>query len=497
MARISPLAFISIVAAVFAVFPLTDTDIWWHLACAREWVTTWTPVRGPVVNVHDFFQKTVYFIYNVGGAPLLVAFKAALWGAVFFLFMRPFTPQTSSLEFRKDEFLPLSSLVLPLVLLFVFRYHMELRPVLFTLVFLGVFWNALPYVFRQGFRSIKVAFVALCLLCVQWLWCKCQGLYILGPLFALVCLVSQLVEHRAERRSLWRIPEYAFVAFLFCMPFLHPEGLRLFLYPFGLLDRLMGLSPSAVLFASEIAENRSPIKLIALHENVLQNIFALLASGFSFIYVAWSFIFHRAFLRYHAQSLAYVLWLLVFTVLALVAERNVILLLPLVVSYLFFVAPDVRFLSTKRQFVSAVCAIAIALLLGVWCKSLLVFDSSMVAKQRVPVDAAAWMIDHPHQGRLFNDDRAGGYLAFTNPSDSIYLDGRFILKSAEFFERYLRYAEEPAAFMRDADSLKIGRAVFPLHYYARWSKLLVVLSLQENWRIVYRDPWYVVLDHSL
>ena len=80
---------ISAVVALFAVFPLTDTDIWWHLACAREWVTTWTPVREPVVNVHEYFQQTVAFVYNLGGARLLVAFKAILWGLVFALFIWP------------------------------------------------------------------------------------------------------------------------------------------------------------------------------------------------------------------------------------------------------------------------------------------------------------------------------------------------------------------------------------------------------------------------
>ena len=80
---------ISVAVALFAVFPLTDTDIWWHLACAREWVTTWTPVREPVVNVHEYFQQTVAFVYNLGGAPLLVAVKAVLWGIVFALFLWP------------------------------------------------------------------------------------------------------------------------------------------------------------------------------------------------------------------------------------------------------------------------------------------------------------------------------------------------------------------------------------------------------------------------
>ena len=52
-----------------------------------------------------------------------------------------------------------------------------------------------------------------------------------------------------------------------------------------------------------------------------------------------------------------------------------------------------------------------------------------------------WMKNNPHSGRLFNDDRAGGYLAFMNPQDSTFIDGRFILKTADFFERYLAFRE--------------------------------------------------------
>ena len=78
------------------------------------------------------------------------------------------------------------------------------------------------------------------------------------------------------------------------------------------------------------------------------------------------------------------------------------------------------------------------------------------------------MASHPHSGKLFNDDRAGGYLAFVNPADSIYIDGRFILKTAEFFERYMRYASESQLFLADMDSLGVDRAVFPRRFYARW-----------------------------
>lgn len=83
-----------------------------------------------------------------------------------------------------------------------------------------------------------------------------------------------------------------------------------------------------------------------------------------------------------------------------------------------------------------------------------------------------------------------------NPSDSTYIDGRFILKTADFFERYLEYSETPSLFLRDADSLDIDRVVLPLRYYARWNGLLMTLDSAENWHVVYRDSLFVVMDRT-
>lgn len=497
MTRFFPLIIVSFAATIFAVFPLTDTDIWWHLACAREWVTTWTPVRAPVVNVHHFFQQSVYFIYNLGGPLLLVGMKALLWGAVFALFLVPFMPRSASMDFQKKKLVGLNSIGFAIFILFVFRYQMEARPILFSLLFLGVYWNLVPWIFRNGFRRLNVVVVAIALLGLQWLWCKCQGLFVLGPIFASLCLVAHLLERVTDRKSYWRIPEYLFVVLLWIMPFFFREGASLFLYPFGLLDRLMGFTPSAAAFASEIAENRSPVTLLLAGENVVQSLFAVMLSLAAMVYAGVTFARRFQFLKNYAQSLVSLIWLVVTAILALVAERNFLLFLPVLLAYMFLDTNGIKWIMAWRRTISALCAIVVALVLGMWCKSLGAYDSSMVSKQRVPVDAAQWMQKHPHEGRLFNDDRAGGYLSFVNPSDSVYLDGRFILKTADFFERYLAYAEKPANFIHDMDSLGVDRAIFPLRYYARWDKLLMVLSLQESWKTVYRDDYFVVLDHEI
>ncbi len=454
---------IPLAVALFALFPLTDTDIWWHLACAREWYFTWTPVRLPAVNVHEYFQQVVYAVYNIGGAPLLVAFKALLWGTVFALFLWPF---------RKALRLNAFAVAAAVAILFVFRFSFELRPVLFSLLFLGVYWNVLPRL-----RHVPVAVVVLLL---QWLWCRCQGLYVLGPFFAAAVLVPQIA--RAEIRG--RVLRIAFLLALFAMPFLHDDGLRLFLYPFGLLDRLLGLSPSAAAFASSIAENRSPFTILAAGENVLGCAFSIAICA---VAAAWAL---RNILKRREWVLS--VSLLTTTVLALVAERNFVLFLPVFFAAFLQSLSRVEICSQKfNLFIRCASVAVIACTLGFWAKSLAAYDS-FVAYQRVPVGAAKWMSEHPHAGRLFNDDRAGGYLAFVNPSDSVYVDGRFILKTSEFFERYLRLAAEPSQFLSEADSLGIDRAVFPLRYYARWARLLGTLSASPEWEIGYVDEYYIV-----
>ncbi|SOE78421.1 hypothetical protein SAMN05720781_2526 [Fibrobacter sp. UWT3] len=484
-----------LLAVLFAIFPLTDTDIWWHMACAREWVTAWTPVRGPVVNVHEYFQQVVYAVYCAGGAPLLVAFKALLWGGVFALFLVPAVGRRGR---NARVFGNPLAVAASAVLLFVFRYQMEMRPVVFTLLFLGVYWNAVPWLLarldagekaipgdRRAAECARTCLVAIALLVLQWLWCRFQGLYILGPLFALLCLADALYRNRPARLPARRFASVvlpaAFFALLFAMPFLHADGLRLFLYPFGLLDRLLGLTPSAAIFASEIAENRSPLTLLLARENVLASALMVVLAVFGAVYAVMRLVRSREKL---------VLWttLFVTAVLALVAERNFVLLLPLLVA----MACSLQLGLMNRSRAYIVSVVIIACLLGFWAKSLTSYDKHMVAYQRVPVNAAAWMAQHPHSGRLFNDDRAGGYLAFVNPRDSIYMDGRFILKSAEFFARYLSYAREPETFLRDADSLGVDRAVFPLRFYARWGALLGVLRDSPEWDACHVDDFYIV-----
>ena len=511
---------VPVAVALFAVFPLTDTDIWWHLACAREWVTAWTPIREPVVNVHEFFQHTVAFVYGVGGATLLVVFKAVLWGVVFTLFLWPARQRSIF------KILPIITLIL-----FVFRFHFEMRPVVFSLVFLGIYWNVLPWLFEKCKNAAKFVGVAVFVLALQWVWCKCQGLFILGPILATIVLGMKLIESWKKNKEICTkitMSQIVFVLLLFAMPFLHQEGLNLFLYPFGLLDRLLGASPSAAIFASEIAENRSPFTLLMAGESIFESVLMIVLCLVGIVASVVKLRRRDMWVHRKIGEWPRMLWLVISAILALIAERNFVLFLPVFIAafissftkmnfscfthlmgvcrlsslyFRFAQVPNARLgngpTSGPAPLALRICRLSsfvlFAFLLGLWVKSLSSYDSA-IAYQRVPVAATEWMKVHPHQGRLFNDDRAGGYLAFMNPSDSIYIDGRFILKTADFFERYLKYSESPQLFLHDADSLNIDRVVLPLRFYARWDKLIITLDSVEHWRIAYQDSFFVVVD---
>ncbi len=482
-----------VIAAVFAVFPLTDTDIWWHLACAREWVTTWTPVREPVVNVHEYFQQVVYAVYGAAGAQGLVFFKALLWGTVFALFMNPFSDSRRNVS--------MAGICVAALLLFLFRYQFEMRPIVFSLLFLGIYWNVIPWL-AMGYDDRKKRWLAaIGILCLQWIWCRCQGLYILGPIFALATIVVYFDRNNLDRLALLAL----FVLALFGMPFLHRDGLLLAVYPFELLNRLVGLSPSATIFAKEIAENRSPLTLLLEGENVWTSLLMIVCSLAGLAYAIKCFVgmFKSKALR-NEDSLLKLVVLCATAILALLAERNFVLYLPVFLCFLGNVklwnAPVLA-----KPAVKLVAVMVVMFVLGLWLRSLQAYDGSMVSFQRVPVRAAQWMKENPHKGRLFNDDRAGGYLAFVNPQDSTYIDGRFILKTADFFDQYLHLAENLDAFTRYTDSAGVDRVILPLRYYARWDKVINNLQVAElmvephsrgTWQIVYRDDYYVVFDRK-
>lgn len=483
MKNLFPKILFALCVAVFAFFPLTDSDIWWHLAAARDFFSNGlshvdpfcsTPSRTPWINVHLFFEVFVHFIFAHFGALGLVVLKAFLWGVVAFLWVLPVRRPLRLVEFS-----------LAVAFAFLMRYAFECRPVFLSMLFLGLFWNLLPELEKK--RSVRFGLSAVFLLGLEWLWVRSQGLFPLGfalSFFALAFSFERLPRKRKIRNGVWFL-------LLLSVPLWHVDGPRLFLYPFGLLDRLLGGSSAAKIFSREIAENRSPLSLMLSGES------ELLTAGLFFAVILSLILLLR---NKNSECLFRKAWIFVVAFLAVVAERNICLFVFPFAFLLFEVSPISEFCSKRRIPGSVLAVLLLAFTLGTFARSVPAYfrdgNFTSVAAERVPTGAVSFMKSRPMaQGkRLFNDDRSGGYLEWTLPGIKPFADGRFILKDSAFFASYLGYAQKPESFLSAADSLSIGRVLLPVRYFPLWHPL--ALSLQKNfdWETVYADSLYAVFD---
>lgn len=489
--------FFAAAVAFFALFPLTDTDIWWHLASARDFLQNglaktdpfcWTPSKSPWINVHLFFQLTAFEIFSKWGALGLVVSKSFLWGFVAFLWVLPVKRRMSLLEFS-----------LMLLFAFLFRYAFECRPILMTLLFLGIFWNLLPLL-KEKF-SVAWLIVFGTLFCVEWIWVRTQGLFPLG--FAISFLAVAFFLRQISVAG--KIRCAGFLTLLVSVPLFHYQGFLLWKYPYGLLDRLIGGSASSQIFAQEIAENRAPTTLLIQGENSA----AMLALIVAVVISATLLLRYRRIASRFRSA-----YLVIAAFLAVSAERNAVLFFfPFVaiafsrpVFSLFLRRLCLRFFAiSKMKFLSAVQIFSVlifAFVLGLAFRNMSAFFSNgkfvPVSAERVPEQALIYLKSNPlPKGlRLFNDDRSGGYLEWNLPKEKTFADGRFILKDSLFMATYLGYAKEPETFLRSADSLQIGRALLPISSIALWKNLAVALDKHPAWRIAYADSFYVVFDKN-
>ncbi len=473
----------SLAVVLFAFFPLTDTDIWWHLASAREFLQNglaksdpfcWTPSRFPWLDIHLYFQLLVHFLFVHAGSLGLVVFKSLAWGMVAFLWVLPVKRRVPLLEFS-----------VAIGFAFLFRYALECRPLFASMLFLGVFWNLLPELERRF--SIRYALSVLSLLAVEWVWVRTQGLFALG--FAMSFLSMAFSWKRLSTGQRWG--SGIFFAALLTVPLWRPQGATLWLYPFGLLDRLVGGSTSAQVFAREIAENRSPLTLLAAGENAIALFALLLAVLASVVFILR---------RFRTEASFRLAWILAVCALALVAERNVTLFF---FPFAWLLGEKVslarRFPRVHRSGTWIGCFL-LAFIVGFFLRSVPAYIRSgsfvPVSPERVPVGATSFVRNHPLPDgvRIFHDDRSGGFLEWNVPGLKTYIDGRFILKDSAFFATYLGYAQNPESFFSDADSLGIGRALLPIRYFTPWKDLARSISRHSDWNVVYVDSFYVVLD---
>ena len=500
---VSIIAFL--VAGSFAYFPLMDTDIWWHLAAGRLIVNegrflfadpfaadtlgkAWT-------DVHWLFQVLVYIVHRAGGVAALVVAKVVLVGLGVGLGVRSLCART-----ERAGWLPAAFVVVGF--LFPARHLLLDRPTILTLVLLTATVQVVSFVRRTNRLR-----VGLWLFPLQILWANVQGLYLLGPAvvacFVLGDVLVAALRSRLPDGSVESPPMRRTMVALACSApllvaaaALTPYGWHGLALPFKLLGRID--SVSGQVFSREVSENLAPWLLERSSPGPLAGFKWLAALTFlSFLPVLW-----------RSLRLGDLCVTVLFFGLALTANRNVLLFVwvagpvtarNLIAAATFLPPTSESIRRWLRRSAAAIACLGLVALVFVRTQEAHGEPSiGELAPFRIPEQAVNRMLaSNVPLGSVFCSDRYGGYVAWRLfPHARPTMDGRLVLRTAEQYAEHLALGEHPEAFEAYRQRYGIEAVLLPTAYPDRFLPLVVWLTRQPTWRLLYTDGTETLFVHD-
>ncbi len=451
-----------------------DGDLPRHLLTGRFILETKTipttepfayPYEGrPYVSHEWLTDLTYYLIYKTLGLAGLVVLAATLLAAAF-------TSLYAYVSSRLDVRIP--ALVLFIWGALVTSLNWAVRPHLVSMLLLVVWLVWMDRIARGEKIPLWAFFVTMTI------WSNLHGEFIAGMLVTVAYTVGWTMEFLFNRantdlqtgRRLWA----AFLASALAS-LLNPAGYQPYVTLFGfvnnpyLMSRMAESNPpdfSRPEFLSLLGLLAVSIVLLAIHPKRLSAGQAFLLAGFSGM--------------------------------SLLAARNIHLygiVAPFVLAETVVGATSLRVVRTlegtlkkvegqikSRLWPVVIVILSGALILGGNARSLYSFSPTFF-----PVDAVAWLEDHPQEGRMFNDLNWGGYIALHLwPEQKVFADSMADVTG----EMTLEY--ETALTMSEGWEGVFAKREIEWAILPPGSELAQFLSRNAAWEILYSDSTAVIL----
>jgi len=459
----------SIVVFTFFFFPVTDFDIWFHLADGKFMVEnhrfpatdvySYTAYGQPVFLNSWLFDPLVYLVFKFFGINGLNLVKAICALAVFLLI---------TAYLYRQKLLNAAVLLFVVLAMFSIRSHFSLRPQTLSYLLFAIFWLLL-FKYQETRESKYIGFLAL----LQFLWVNSHSSFTYGIIFSGVFLVAELITKKKINKK-----NLVLVGLLLLTSCLH-----LFYGPDFFIRTIKAYLTS--ISASPIREYYPPTLLsyLSIRGLVLLSIFPTLY--FSFRKKQFSLLLSLVLLVINAvRSERFMAELIIF--LCLTAPLYFPLISQLVRN-LF------KRLKLKLKLSPTILFVAILLALFVVVKNSQLGIGFGLEKFVYPERAVEFIkkteLLKRNKGNLYNTYNFGGYLIWNLPEHKVFVDGRMQPYVDGIFDNYWNNFESGKLWEETVKKYNIIAALMTLPHtdgktiYNDSTKMFP----KDDWALIYYD----------
>ncbi len=416
---------------------LTSYDFWWHVKTGeiifktgkiqKTDIFSFTSFGSPRIAHEWLAQLFFYLIFQKGGIPLLILFKALIICSSFLLII--------GYLMKRDVALPIIGFSI-LLSVWGARFRFSERTELFSLFFTALILFLL-YDSRKTGRAWKIYIIIPATL----LWANFHGAAILSPLFILLFIAGEFINRFLDHRlKNWGRRESLH----------HPASLHLFIVLF-----LIFLSTLANPNGVQIWKAATEAKAIHTSGFAINTEWASPdIAGFPLFYSAITIFFIVTALSIKRLDYSKFLIILFFLILALNHLRAIGLFFYALPFFLAIHIPYMGLTPKGKEFFQRLFnSKAIGILLGLFILAsipVLLFHKGLqefgfsLKKGRFPVEASNFLEENYKGEFLYNDVKFGGYLIWKfYPQRKVFIDGRN--------EIYVELVQKISMGLRDYD----------------------------------------------
>ncbi len=421
---------------------------------------SYTAPQFPFINHHWIPEVIFFFIYSVLNPNTLLLFKILLITLSFLIVFY--------IAIKKSNIVIASALSIPF--LFIFSERFDLRPEIFSFVFISLYLFCLTQYLGTQEKKYLI-FLPL----VQLLWVNSHIYFFIGPLLFTFLFVDQVLKKKVTKY----VSIVGILILISCL--LNPQYLHGALYPFQVFGN----------YGYAIVENQNIFFLNGFSFNPRILVFEIVV--LVFLLLSGLHLFKKNYFDFFCLIFAAAAGMMMirnFSVFFLVG-------FPACSALLFILYQNAK-TSSQKNFEVSIISISIffGIITGIQALNLSSFGFGYVQGAE---NAVNFVEKNKLPGRIFNNFDIGSYLIYRlYPKYPVFVDGRPEAYPKEFFDLYRQMQTDSQLFEQQVIRYDIHTIFFAVTDITPWAQQFLQTIVQDPaWSAIYFDGQIVIFVQNI